>query len=253
MFWICVTVFFSILLTYCIGFGLGTLLLPVLCLYFPPLQALYVSALLHGFQSAIKTLVNFKHIPWQPVLWFSICAIPASFMGSYCVILLHQWNTNITFYLFTISFHTNPIKIIIALSMLVFSILELLKLKNNSPTNRLVFLKSGALSGFFGGLTGHQGALRSMFTSQYFQTTFSLIAFNGMVSLCIDLTRLVHYVNESTNLSIAPQLILALCGTCLLAISSGQVLLKHLKLVLLNRLIFIFIVLFALCYGSGLV
>lgn len=253
MFWICVTVFIAILITYCIGFGLGTILLPVMCFYYPPLEALFLSAILHGFQSAIKTLINFKYIPWRQVIWFSACAIPCSFLGSYCILYITQWSYKIHFNIYSVGFYTTPIRFVIACSMLVFSILELLKPKRHVAEKPIVFMSSGALSGFFGGLTGHQGVLRSMFTSKQFNTIYSLVAFNGLVSLCIDATRLLNYFKGTIAISTAPLHITVLLGIALLATFTGQHFLKHIKLNLINRLIFIFIIVFAFCYGIGLV
>jgi uncharacterized membrane protein YfcA len=253
MFWICVTVFFAILMTYCIGFGLGTILLPVMCFYYPPMEALFLSAMLHGFQSAIKTVINFKYIPWRQVIWFSACAIPCSFFGSYCFIFLTQWRYNINFNIYSLSFCTTPLRIVIACSMLVFSILELLKPKHENTEKPIVFMSSGALSGFFGGLTGHQGVLRSMFTSKQFNSTYTLVAFNGVVSMCIDITRLLNYCKGTISVSTAPLYIIILLCIALLATFTGQNFLKHIKLNLINRLIFIFIILFAFFYGIGLV
>lgn len=253
MFWICVTVFFAILITYCIGFGLGTILLPVMCFYYPPLEALFLSAMLHGFQSAIKTLINFKYIPWRQVIWFSASAIPCSLLGSYCIVYITHWSYKIYFNIYSVDFYTTPIRFVIACSMLVFSVLELLKPKQENTEKSLVFLISGTLSGFFGGLTGHQGVLRSMFTSKQFKSTYTLVAFNGLVSLCIDTTRLLNYFKGTITISTAPLHIIILLSIALLATFTGQNFLKHIKLNLINRLIFIFIIVFSFFYGIGLV
>jgi uncharacterized membrane protein YfcA len=52
----------------------------------------------------------------------------------------------------------------------------------------------GVLSGFFGGLSGHQGALRSAFLAKAGLTTQRFVASNAVIGFGVDLTRISVYV-----------------------------------------------------------
>jgi uncharacterized membrane protein YfcA len=54
----------------------------------------------------------------------------------------------------------------------------------------------GILSGFFGGLSGHQGALRTSFLIQIGLSKEQFIATGIMISLMIDITRLPVYLSS---------------------------------------------------------
>jgi len=59
-----------------------------------------------------------------------------------------------------------PIKMIVGMTMITFAIIELLFKKKSFEITPLRLILGGMLSGFFGGLSGHQGAFRSMFLAK---------------------------------------------------------------------------------------
>jgi len=52
----------------------------------------------------------------------------------------------------------------------------------------------GALSGYFGGLSGHQGALRSAFLAKTGLSTERFVGSNAVIGFLVDLTRISVYV-----------------------------------------------------------
>ena len=52
----------------------------------------------------------------------------------------------------------------------------------------------GLLSGFFGGLSGHQGALRSAFLAKTGLTTERFVGSNAVIGFLVDLTRIGVYL-----------------------------------------------------------
>ncbi|MCT4561612.1 MAG: TSUP family transporter, partial [Crocinitomicaceae bacterium] len=63
--------------------------------------------------------------------------------------------------------------------------------KCSFDTNRLWL--GGIITGFFGGLSGHQGAFRSAFLAQTDLDKASFIATSNVLSLGIDISRLLVY------------------------------------------------------------
>ena len=59
----------------------------------------------------------------------------------------------------------------------------------------------GSLSGFFGGLSGHQGALRSVFLLKTKTSTNSFIATGVVIAILVDLARVFVYGTNILSLS----------------------------------------------------
>lgn len=81
--------------------------------------------------------------------------------------------------------------------MLVFVFFEWKKIKfpfSNAP----FFLPVGGfLSGFFGGFSGHQGALRSAFLSKISLDKQLFVATSALISTLIDFSRISIYTNHT--------------------------------------------------------
>ena len=86
-----------------------------------------------------------------------------------------------------------PIKLILGILMIFFSLFELLpSLKAIRFSKRHLFW-GGLLSGFFGGLSGHQGALRSAFLVKTGISTETFVATNAVLGFIVDITRILTY------------------------------------------------------------
>jgi uncharacterized protein len=86
-----------------------------------------------------------------------------------------------------------PVKLIVGLLLLAFSLIELLpRLRDFAFPPSLVPL-GGLVSGFFGGLAGMQGALRSAFLVRAGLSKESFIGTGVVVAVLIDVSRLGVY------------------------------------------------------------
>jgi len=86
-----------------------------------------------------------------------------------------------------------PVKLIIAILMALFALMELLPYLNKISFSQKLLPVGGLLSGFFGGLSGHQGALRSAFLLRAGLTKESFIATGVVISCLVDFSRLFIY------------------------------------------------------------
>ena len=77
-----------------------------------------------------------------------------------------------------------------------FAVLEILPAARNMEFDRKFLPLGGVLSGFFGGLSGHQGALRSAFLVRSGLSKESFIATGVVIACLIDVTRLSVYANH---------------------------------------------------------
>jgi uncharacterized membrane protein YfcA len=78
------------------------------------------------------------------------------------------------------------------------------------------------LSGFFGGFSGHQGALRAMFLSKTNVTKEEFVATSSTIGLLIDLTRIGVYTSyipilasSSIHFTLVAAIVVAFCGSYL--------------------------------------
>src|SRR5262245_64267157 len=85
---IAVVAFAASALTFLSGFGLGTLLMPVMALFMPLERAIALTGVVHFLNSVFKTVLVGRHASW-PVVWrFGVPALMASFVGAWWLVRL---------------------------------------------------------------------------------------------------------------------------------------------------------------------
>ncbi|MCL9806228.1 sulfite exporter TauE/SafE family protein [Flavobacterium amniphilum] len=191
---ICITSLIGAGLTLFSGFGLGTLLLPVFGLFFPIEVAVVLTALVHFMNNAFKFFLFGKNADKNMLLKFGLPAIAFSFLGAYTLSLLTHTGTLYSYQLNGQFFEIKPLKLIIGLLLIVFALFDFIpKLKNLEFDKKYLSL-GGMLSGFFGGLSGHQGALRSAFLIRAGLSKEVFIATGVVIACMVDISRLAIYI-----------------------------------------------------------
>lgn len=178
------------LLTLISGFGLGTLLLPVFAVFFPLEVAILLTAVVHLLNNLFKLALLWRTISWPVVLRFGVPGIAGAFAGAWLMRQLGRREP-----LFQGVVHpVDPLDLTIAGLMLGFGLIELSRRMNTIAVPRAWMVPGGLISGFFGGLSGHQGALRSMFLLQADLGKETFIATGVAIACLVDLTRLPVYL-----------------------------------------------------------
>lgn len=190
---ICVSALVASCLTFFSGFGLGTILTPVFALFFPVSTAIAMTAVVHLANNLFKIGLVGRDAHWPTVARFAIPAGLASIAGATLLTTvsgLAPWAN----YTLLGSPHTiTPVKAGIGCVIAVFALLEL------SPAfARLAFPArwlpvGGLLSGFFGGLSGNQGALRSAFLIKIGLTKESYVGTGAVCTVIVDVVRIAVY------------------------------------------------------------
>ena len=177
------------------GFGLGTLMLPVFALFFPVELAVVATALVHGANNVFKVSLLGRHADRDVVLRFGIPAIGAAVLGALALGWFAQADSSITIAVNERSvIHITPVKLIVGLLMIAFALFELLPRFQHLEFERRYLPLGGVLSGFFGGLSGHQGALRSAFLAKTGLTTERFVGSNAVIGFLVDMTRIGVYL-----------------------------------------------------------
>lgn len=191
---ICSVALLAALLTFFSGFGLGTLLLPAFALFFPVEQAVGLTAVVHLLNSLFKLGLVGRHARLNILLRFGLPALIAAPLGAWLLVRLSLVDTDFDYRLFGTSISITPVNGVVGLLLMLFVLVELLpRLRNASVPLRYLPL-GGLLSGFFGGLSGMQGALRAAFLSRAGLSKQAYVGTGAAIAAVIDLARIGVYL-----------------------------------------------------------
>lgn len=242
-------------LTFFSGFGLGTLLLPAFALFFPVDVAIALTAIVHFLNNAFKFVLVKKHINWKIALQFGIPALLFSFIGAFLLDKITNTNILNEYTLNGKVFQITLMKIIVAVLLIFFALFELLpKLKNLQFPEKYLSL-GGMLSGFFGGLSGHQGALRSAFLTKVSLSKEAFIATGVVIACMIDVSRISVYFANISKVKDALNLNLIIVATlsAFVGVYFGNKLVKKITIDTIQKIVAFMIIVFAVALGFGVV
>lgn len=193
---ICSVALLASALTFFSGFGLGTLLLPAFALFVPVEQAVVLTALVHLLNGLFK-LALVGRFARAAVVWrFGLPAIGFALLGAWLLDALAGlpvlWSYPVGGQLLQIT----AIKLVIGLLLIVFALFELLPALGKLSFSPRWLPVGGALSGFFGGLSGMQGALRSAFLLRAGLDKQAFIGTGVVIACLIDVSRIGVYSTQ---------------------------------------------------------
>lgn len=180
-------------LTLISGFGLGTLLLPTFTLLFGIELAIVLTAIVHFLNNIFKTYLMRNSIDWKIIFSFGIPALIFSYLGASLFVYIAKLDISIVYRIFDFKFETSYLNLLIGLLIFVFAIFDLIPKLQELKIDRKLLPIGGILSGFFGGLSGHQGALRSTFLIKSGMTKEFYIGTGIAISLLVDISRIFVY------------------------------------------------------------
>lgn len=210
---ICIIACLASLLTLFSGFGLGTILLPAFGLFFPLEIAIALTAVVHLLNNLFKLLLLGKSANRSVIIRFGLPSMIAAIAGSLLLSKLGHSSPWITYYLGSKMISITPLKVVIGLLLIVFAAYELSPYLRNKSFDQKYLSLGGLLSGFFGGLSGHQGALRSAFLSKLNLTKESFLGTGVVIACMIDLSRLSIYFSSFTQQAITENYFLMALAT----------------------------------------
>ncbi len=252
---IVVAAFFTAVLTFFSGFGLGTILTPVFAIFFPIDIAIALTGVVHFTNNLFKMALVGRNTDKQVLIRFGIPAILASFAGAWLLMRLTVLPVLFQYQLLGRDFEVTPVKLIIALILIVFFILEILPAFQKVQFGRDKLVYGGLLSGFFGGLSGIQGAIRSAFLIKSGLSKEAYIATGVVIASLVDFTRLSVYASRFTAANLHENLVLLISATLAAIVGAwfGKMLLTKVTLRNIQLLVAFMLVLISLALGMGLI
>lgn len=250
---VCITALVASGLTLFSGFGLGTILLPVFAIFFSIDLAIAMTAVVHLANNLFKVALLGKHADRKVTIRFGLPALLFAFFGAATLIWLSGQTPLFTYGMFSHEFQVMPVTLVIAVLMIAFALIDLLPRfeKLAFPVKFLPF--GGAASGFFGGLSGHQGALRSAFLINCGLTKESFIGTGVVIACLVDLVRLAVYSSRLSSLQFeSVGLLIAAVAAAFAGAFIGNRLIHKVTLRSIRILVAVMLLVIASLLGSGL-
>jgi uncharacterized membrane protein YfcA len=252
---ICIAAFLASILTFFSGFGLGTILMPVFALFFPIDIAIALTGVVHFANNLFKIALVGKMADKKVLISFGIPAIVASFLGAWLLIKITVLPSLFQYEMWGREFEVTQVKLIIAILLLFFSLFEFLPRFHNIQFGKNKLILGGVLSGFFGGLAGIQGALRSAFLIKSGLSKEAYIATGVIIASLVDITRLSVYASRFTSSNLHENLTLLISATAAAIAGAfiGNKLLKKITLHFIQVVVAVMLVLISIAMGAGLI
>lgn len=213
LFAVCATALVASLLTLYSGFGLGTLLTPIMAIYFPVEAAVAMTALVHFANNLFKLALFARKADWKVAAVFGLPALVASFGGAALLVALADLPPVATYTLLGAPHAVTPVKLVVGLLIGLFSLPEITKRIKKRGLPPALLPLGGLVSGFFGGLSGHQGAFRSAFLLRLGLPKETFIATGVVVACLVDAARLAVYAGHLSAPGVADNLPLLLAAS----------------------------------------
>lgn len=186
------------------GFGLGTILLPAFALFLPVPSAVAATGVVHLLNNLFKGTLLRRRADWRMVLRFGLPAIPAAILGAWLLARLSATPQLFAWDAFGRNFGPTAAGLIVGLVLMILALLELQPWFARLRAPAKLMPVGGALTGFLGGLTGQQGALRSIFLLRSGMDADRFIATGVMIAVLIDLSRLSAFAAAFTTAGLDP-------------------------------------------------
>ncbi|MFM9863039.1 MAG: TSUP family transporter [Micropepsaceae bacterium] len=195
------TAFLASGLTLYSGFGLGTILLPAFAIFFPTPVAVAATGAVHLMNNLFKGGLLGRQAHWPTVLSFGLPAIPFAILGAWVLSRLASSAAVFEWSAWGKVFGPTPASLIIGCTMIAFAVLELQPWFQRLTAPKRLMPLGGALTGFIGGLSGQQGALRSMFLLKSGLEPARFIPTGVLIAMLVDLSRLPVYAISFASLN----------------------------------------------------
>ncbi len=253
-FLICLVALLGSCLTLFSGFGLGTILLPVFGLFFPIEIAIILTAIVHFLNNILKLFLFGRKANLSIIIKFGIPALLFAYLGATILKLLTDSEPLFEYTLSDKVFMITPIKVIIGFLLIVFALMDVIPKYKNFQVDQKYLPIGGILSGFFGGLSGHQGALRSAFLIRTNLSKEVFIATGVVIACLIDVSRLTVYIPQiiEKNTALDFKLITAATLSAFVGVYFGNKLLQKTTIKTIQTIVAVMLLVYAVLLILGI-
>jgi uncharacterized membrane protein YfcA len=155
--------------------------------------AVAATAVVHALNNLFKLGLLARHVVPRLLLTFGIPAVLAAFPGALLLARLAHSTPLRTWHLGSRECPITPIGLVMGALILLFALIDLVPALHSWRVSPRWVPLGGIVAGFFGGLSGHQGALRAAFLSQVGLPPRDFVATQAVLAVLVDITRLSVY------------------------------------------------------------
>jgi uncharacterized membrane protein YfcA len=253
VFIIVVVAFFASVLTFFSGFGLGTLLTPVFMVFFPAEVAIALTGVVHLFNNLFKLSLLGGKSDRVVLLRFGVPAVIGALFGALLLLYISKFDSWFQYEFAGRFIEVYPVKSVIGFLLLIFALMDLVPAFNHLEFSKDKMIVGGLLSGFFGGLSGNQGALRSAFLIRAGLSKEAFIATAVVISAVVDISRLGIYATHFFKRGLLNEWPIVTLAT-FAAISGalvGNRLLKKVTISFIQKTVAILLIVLSICLIFG--
>ena len=205
---------FAAALTVPAGFGLATMTTPIFLLWFEPHHAIAGVAIVHGAHNAMKSSLLREHIDKEALRRFGWALLLGALIGALLQSVIPS----------------APLLLLVGLALIILPVLKVSESWSSIRLPEAEDRLGGFGSGFLGGLTGHQGALRAMFLKQRLPDKADYAATAAILALVVDATRIPIYIwHDASVLTTETGLLLSFVVAALIGAQLGRLWLEKWK------------------------
>lgn len=252
---LCIAALVTSLLTFFTGFGLGTILTPVFAVFFPIELAIALTGVVHFLNNIFKLVLVGGQADKQVVIRFGIPGFLAALLGAWLLLQITGLEPLATYSLWNKSYSVTPVKLVIALLLIAFALMEVIPFLKNLQFGKDHLIVGGLLSGFFGGLSGNQGALRSAFLIKSGLSKEAFISSGIVIACIVDFSRLGVYMTRFSKTGLQDNMTLVIAATvsAFAGAYAGSRLLKKVTLRVVELIVTIMLIILSVGLGLGIV
>ena len=175
------------------GFGLGTLLMPAFALFFPVEIAVGATAVVHLANNIFKAFLVGRKADLAVVLKFALPGAVAAVFGALLLNYVSELKPLAEYTLAGRALTITPVNLVVAILIMTFGLIELSSKFEQLRFDMRFIPLGGFISGFFGGLSGHQGALRSAFLLRAGLDKEAFVGTGVLSAVVVDVSRILVY------------------------------------------------------------
>ncbi|MGH7244951.1 MAG: TSUP family transporter [Phycisphaerales bacterium] len=248
-------------LTLVTGFGLGTLLMPAFAVFFPLPAAIAATAIVHLASNLFSLGLVARYADRRMLIAFGIPATIAALVGAATLRILAEVQPLVVWHFGSHACEITTVKLVIAFLIIGFALLDLLPIFSRLTIGPRLLPLGGLQSGFFGGLSGHQGTLRAAFLMRSGISKETYVGMNCVCGVMVDVARLLVYgfayfaVSGASAAGDGPKsgLILAACLAAFAGSWGGSRLVKKVTFESLRLTVAILLIISGIALGLGLI
>jgi uncharacterized membrane protein YfcA len=215
--------------------------------------AIALTAIVHFLNNVFKLLLLGRHADKGVLLRFGLPSIVAAFVGAWLLTRLTGMGPLYSYTLGSKELSVTPVKLVIAIVLAAFALFDIIPRFSKAEFSPKWLPLGGVLSGFFGGLSGMQGALRSAFLVRAGLTKEAFIATGVAIACLIDITRLSVYSKQiiSAHSSLNYSLVVAATLAAFAGAYIGAKLLKKVTIEAVHIVVAVMLLLYSVLLGMG--